>query len=919
MITDKYQEETQSVNKHVSLLIVDSTATVTAVPGDEPTVEDAEIMITNDIIDGESFDLYESLCSSANLVFGACESSHIQLVIHSSDIPVTADRLLTVYRYLNHDSDTLMTIGTYRVTSDKYNADRTKRTIVMYDELKDILNLDMTEWYYGFFTDGEDTHTVKDMRDSFWTYLNANGFEVTQEDVDLPNDDMTVVLTIEDDIDGGTIIKDICQINGCFGHIDRSNTFRYIFLKKYTKSADFEITDAERIGVTTYQDYRVMSIVKVVLYDENNNVIVKKTDSGKTTYRIHGNSLLFGKRAGNEMNSVIENVYGKIRYKRYTPCDVKTLGNLAVEVGDYMEVTGRVNFKSYVLTRHLSGIQTRFDEYTSKGDYRQPAVIVKSKTASSAASRTGSSYSSGELTDGKIVELIRNIGFRLLDEPTNVSVEYDTSANTVSLKWTDPDDITDSKPVEAAWAGTVVVRTENYPPTHRWEENAEIIYDEQTRNEHSTLALVDDTVEVNKKYYYGIFPYDYDGITKHYRWTKVITIDTTKEIDAPEIHSATASGLSVTVNYYLPTGSYASRKLVYKANDIPESVTDGQSYNIGAGAGGEGHSTITGLQSNTLYYFMIYDEDSNHRLATSNVVQCTTGIETDWNFGYTGAVQTFTAPASGRYQLEVWGAQGVPNTYPASYETRNVGGYSVGEINLTAGDKLYIGVGGKGNNYTGGWNGGGNAYDDMYIYGNAGGGCTHIAKRTGQLYQLENYKEDVIIVAGGGGGCGDNNYGAGVYYSGGDGGGYIGGYPNFFGSAGTSGSADTEYGGGQTAERPAGVVHLFGRAKVAAVPSGYSSFDAYAGGGGGWYGGYSEAHIGSSFMGRYAHAIFATGGSGYIAHPDLYNKCMYMKTDAFLSSAVNTKTVQALGASATAQSKYCKTGDGYAKIHYLGT
>lgn len=29
-----------------------------------------------------------------------------------------------------------------------------------------------------------------------------------------------------------------------------------------------------------------------------------------------------------------------------------------------------------------------------------------------------------------------------------------------------------------------------------------------------------------------------------------------------------------------------------------------------------------------------------------------------WNFDYTGAVQTFTAPRDGTYKLEVWGAQG---------------------------------------------------------------------------------------------------------------------------------------------------------------------------------------------------------------------------------------------------------------------
>ena len=79
--------------------------------------------------------------------------------------------------------------------------------------------------------------------------------------------------------------------------------------------------------------------------------------------------------------------------------------------------------------------------------------------------------------------------------------------------------------------------------------------------------------------------------------------------------------------------------------------------------------------------------------------------DTVFNFDYTGSEQTFTAPVSGAYKLETWGAQGDGWWDGIGGD----GGYSVGIIKLIAGKKLYIGVGGQGinNAYNGDGSGGG--------------------------------------------------------------------------------------------------------------------------------------------------------------------------------------------------------------------
>ena len=84
------------------------------------------------------------------------------------------------------------------------------------------------------------------------------------------------------------------------------------------------------------------------------------------------------------------------------------------------------------------------------------------------------------------------------------------------------------------------------------------------------------------------------------------------------------------------------------------------------------------------------------------------------DFAYTGSAQSFTLKP-GKYKLEVWGAQG-----GYSYGGKAIGGkggYSNGEISLSASMTIYAYVGGKGADCVdpptgttpGGWNGGGSS------------------------------------------------------------------------------------------------------------------------------------------------------------------------------------------------------------------
>ncbi len=89
---------------------------------------------------------------------------------------------------------------------------------------------------------------------------------------------------------------------------------------------------------------------------------------------------------------------------------------------------------------------------------------------------------------------------------------------------------------------------------------------------------------------------------------------------------------------------------------------------------------------------------------------------TNYNFAYTGNYQTWTVPYTGTYKFEVWGASG-GGIYNGS-SNGGAGGYSIGYSYLTAGQVIYVYVGGQGSQhegngwssrYPGGFNGGGSA------------------------------------------------------------------------------------------------------------------------------------------------------------------------------------------------------------------
>ena len=294
------------------------------------------------------------------------------------------------------------------------------------------------------------------------------------------------------------------------------------------------------------------------------------------------------------------------------------------------------------------------------------------------------------------------------------------------------------------------------------------------------------------------------------------------------------------------------------------------------------------------YKFTGWKLTSGDATINGNVVtigNLSTTIEASWTwiaakytFAYTGSEQMVTLPASGRYKLEVWGAQGG--------SSGGVGGYSIGTVYLTENQVLYINVGGAGNGTKGGYNGGGTALTGGY----GGGGATHIATKSGLLSTLSSNINNILIVAGGGGGNGASGAG-----------GSAGGIS---GSKGVDGACSNKAGSGGTQTAGGACVDTSYSNKGSFGAGGAGKGDNNGGAGGaGLYGGGSGTG-GNCYGG-------GGGGSSYIGNTLLTNKSMHCY-NCTESSNTATKTISTTCANETPTENCAKQGNGYAKITYIG-
>ena len=349
------------------------------------TVSGTGINIQNGNINKEEFTLEETLNSGDTLNFGECNSSKVTFTVGYYEKSI-AGQQITVKTTPAGGAD--FVFGTYKVLSDLPTADKRWRKVEAYDALYEILKKDVTSWYNTQLPNASSSKTLKQIRDSFFSFVG-----ITQETVTLIHDSMTVTRTIDPaNLTGKTVLNAICQVNGVFGRIGRDGKFQYVSIAipeeglfpsenlypsdtLYPRAYGFEDNPAAENGTyldCKYEEYLTNIIDKVQILNSE-NYEAGTAGSGSNVFIISDNFLLFDKETA-ALNTIASNILAKIGEIWYRPCELSCVAEPWLETGDGIRIhtVEGVDVDTIILKRKITGIQALKDSIIADGLENRP-------------------------------------------------------------------------------------------------------------------------------------------------------------------------------------------------------------------------------------------------------------------------------------------------------------------------------------------------------------------------------------------------------------------------------------------------------------------------------------------------------------------------------------------------------------------
>lgn len=346
---------------------------------------------TNDSIEAESLKITESISSRDYVEFVGCIASSLQINIYGISDNVKSKRIQV---FIQADNTTEIPIFNGIVESVVIDSKNFFKKITAYDVLYSKGNTDVERWYNRLFPNTETNKTIKEIRDSLCSYLGIEQVEQV-----LANDNVVISKRFNpSSLKAITVLKSICQFNGCCGIINRYGKFEYRYISKvdeglYPSLALFpsNTTIPKPYNVANnfvfyeslkHEEYHVKPMERVQIRDDDTlaGITVGATTGNK--YIIQSNMFAY-KLSESVLRTAATNILNKLKDVWFAPFDSKNNGIPFVECGDAVKYvlannrTGAYATNSFiVLTRTLTGVQLLKDSYNAKGDEEQKEFIT---------------------------------------------------------------------------------------------------------------------------------------------------------------------------------------------------------------------------------------------------------------------------------------------------------------------------------------------------------------------------------------------------------------------------------------------------------------------------------------------------------------------------------------------------------------
>ena len=355
------------------------------------------IEVTNERIVKESLSITESLSSGSSIEFVGCISSSLRIKLYNVQDNVKGKKI-EVYVTAGETEEIPIFKGI--VDTVTIQAEHAFKEITAYDLMYTTGLKDVAAWYNNLSY----PTTLGAIRHGLESLLQLNvdlGVTLVNDSIVIPEKQYENVKALK----AITILKSICQVNGVFGCIRRTDGYlEYRSLGGAYDPAilgdDFDLGDdtylsSDQIGRTgyftfnfykdaEYQEYEVKPVQRVQIRASEEDLGVTVGPAQGNKYIIQGNIFTYGLETS-VLQTVARNILSKIGSVSFHPCNIKTIGLPFLEPGDVISYPirrmfigdGSYNVNTFiVLERTLSGDQILNDLYIAEGDEYQKEFIT---------------------------------------------------------------------------------------------------------------------------------------------------------------------------------------------------------------------------------------------------------------------------------------------------------------------------------------------------------------------------------------------------------------------------------------------------------------------------------------------------------------------------------------------------------------
>lgn len=333
-----------------------------------PTIKGSDVL-------SEQMTLHESICEEEQLKFGGCNASSFELTVFNLNSGIKGYEIEPVLI----TKKTEIPLGVFYVETIEKYAGKDYKKLTAYDKMR-YFDVDVKDWYDSLTF----PISVKNFRDSLCEYV---GVEQNEATLIVDNIMLTKELDSSNGINGLSLMKQICEISGVFGRMDRCGKFDYLSLESSmllpaddlfpandlypsagsgSSENSFNIPTSLMYEHPLVEDFFTSNIDGVIIVDSESAQVL--TEYNQNPYYVQDNFVIIG-QTHETITALANALLSKISSISYRPINSsKIKGQPYVECGDF--ISGEVNgygFEAYVFQRDLTGIKALRDAYICKG------------------------------------------------------------------------------------------------------------------------------------------------------------------------------------------------------------------------------------------------------------------------------------------------------------------------------------------------------------------------------------------------------------------------------------------------------------------------------------------------------------------------------------------------------------------------